>query len=210
MLRCIRIVLAGLLILLSIFAGSLLAADQKVVSVVMETAAGPVHIELYPQQAPLTVENFLRYVDGGYYEGGKFYRTVTTENDKGAPIIEVIQGGLGDLEAVFPPVAHESTEDTGIRHTNGVISMARDGPGSAQSEFFICIGDQPGLDYGASRNPDQLGFAAFGRVVSGMDIVIKIHSSPADAPTDDPYLEGQIIAKPIQILSIKRDAEEVL
>jgi peptidyl-prolyl cis-trans isomerase A (cyclophilin A) len=210
MLSRIRRALAGLLILLSTLAVSLLANDQQVVSVVMETAAGPVHIELYPQQAPLTVENFLRYVDGGYYEGGKFYRTVTRDNDKGSPIIEVIQGGLGDLGAVFPPVAHESTEDTGIRHTNGAISMARDSPGSAQSEFFICIGDQPGLDFGAHRNPDQLGFAAFGRVVSGMDVVRKIHSSPAETTADDPYLEGQIIANPIQILSIKRDFEEAL
>ena len=125
-------------------------------------------------------------------------------NDNGKPKIEVIQGGLGDAESPLSPIAHETTAQTGVLHTDGVISMGRGDVGTASSEFFICIGDQPGLDFGEVRNPDGRGFAAFGRVVSGMNVVLMIHRLPSDAPTDSAYVEGQMIEEPAVIESIRR------
>ena len=183
---------------------AVIAKEAPAVLVTMATSYGEVQIELYPDKAPLSVSNFLQYVDGGYYDGSTFYRSVHYGNDKGKPKIEVIQGGRGDAEAPFPPIAHESTERTGILHTDGVISMARGDVGTASSEFFICIGDQPGLDFGEARNPDEQGFAAFGRVVSGMDVILTIHNLPSDAPADSAYVEGQIIEEPAVIESIRR------
>lgn len=180
-------------------------AGDEIARVLMVTGEGNIDIELYLDKAPLTAENFLALVDGGHLDGASFYRVVTYENDNGKPKIEVIQGGLGEeKESPFEPIAHETTEQTGILHTDGVISMARGDVGTASSEFFICIGDQPGLDYGEMRNPDRQGFAAFGRVTKGMDVVRRINGLPADAPSDSEYTEGQILADPVPIISVKR------
>lgn len=180
-------------------------ADDDVATIVMTTGVGDIEIELYPGKAPLTAGNFLELVDGGHLDGSTFYRVVTHENDNGNPKIEVIQGGLGDENlSPFEPIGHETTEQTGILHTDGVISMARGDVGTASSEFFICIGDQPGLDYGEVRNPDRQGFAAFGKVVSGMDVVRRIDRLPADAPSDSAYTEGQILTDPVPIVSVRR------
>lgn len=179
-------------------------ADDQAVVVTMATTYGNVTIELYLDKAPLSVKNFLLYVDAGHYDGSSFYRTVRYENDNGSPKIEVIQGGRGDAEAPFSPIAHESTEETGILHTDGVISMARDGVGTASSEFFICIGNQPGLDFGAIRNPDKQGFAAFGRVIAGMRVVRAIHDSPSNGVAYSAYVEGQIIENPALIEIVTR------
>jgi len=175
-----------------------------VIEIVMVTSEGLIEIELYADKAPVTVDNFLRYVDGGLLNGGSFYRVVTGANDHGKPKIEVIQGGLGRSEKTLPPIGHESTEQTGILHTDGVISMARGDVGTASSEFFICIGDQPGLDFGRLRNPDGEGFAAFGRVIDGMDIVRKIQGLPVSSDTESPYMKGQILGDPVVILSVSR------
>ena len=177
---------------------------QQTVRVSMTTSLGVVEFELYPEKAPVTVDNFLKIVDGAYLEGGTFYRTVSPENDNGNPPITVIQGGIGDTESPFPPIAHESTADTGLPHLSGSISMARAEVGTATTEFFICIGDQPALDFGAMRNPDGQGFAVFGQVVTGMDVVHAIHQSPADAPTEVEYLQNQIINEPVEIISLQR------
>ena len=185
-------------------AGGSVASAQETVEVVMETEAGEIVIELYGDRAPQTVGNFLRYVDGGHYDGATFYRTVSYANDNGNPKIEVIQGGLRDVEAPFDPIDHEDTEETGVLHTDGTISMARGGVGTASSEFFIVIGDQPGLDKGQPRNADEQGFAAFGQVIDGMNVVRAIHGSPADAPSDNPYTAGQIIDDPVVIVSVRR------
>ncbi len=180
-------------------------ADEATVSIVMITSQGEIGIDLYLEKAPVTAGNFLRLVEGEHLDGGSFYRVVTYENDHGKPQIEVIQGGLGgEGESPFPPIDHETTKQTGILHTDGVISMARGDIGTASSEFFICVGDQPGLDYGAVRNPDEQGFAAFGKVVSGMDVVRRINQSPADGPTDSEYTLGQILSEPVTILSVRR------
>ena len=180
-------------------------ASESIVNVAMLTSEGEIVIDLYLDKAPLTVGNFLQLVDGEHLDGGSFYRVVTYENDNGQPKIEVIQGGLGDeRESPFPPIAHETTEQTGIAHTDGVISMARGDVGTASSEFFICIGDQPGLDHGNVRNPDEQGFAAFGKVVSGMDVVRRINASAADGATDSDYTKGQILTEPVVIISVRR------
>ena len=166
--------------------------------VIINTGFGEIHVALDLQNAPVTSANFLRYVDAGLFDSACFYRVVRTDNQQNDSIrIAVIQGGRYNQEETdgFPPIAHETTEMTGIRHLNGTISMARWTPGTATSEFFICVGDQPELDYGAKRNPDGQGFAAFGQVTKGMDVVMKIHSIEAPA---------QYLDKPILIYSIKR------
>lgn len=196
--------LAALLVLLSSLVS--FAADDTSgnVHVVMATTLGNIEIEVLVEAAPLTSGNFLRLVDGGHLNGGTFYRVVSPENDHGSPVISVIQGGIGDADGPFAPIAHESTDDTGLLHTDGAISMARAGVGTATTEFFICIGDQPALDFGAARNPDGQGFAVFGRVVAGMDVVRAIHQSPADAPSESEYVAGQILEEPVTIVSIER------
>ena len=184
------------------------ALGQEPVNVIMLTSQGEIRIALDVQKAPVTTANFLRYVDGKHYDGATFYRAVRYENDNGNPKIEVIQGGIRGAETPFEPIAHEDTEQTGIRHTDGVISMARDGIGTASSEFFICIGDQPGLDKGQPRYADNQGFAAFGRVVSGMDVVRKIHGLPSNAPGYSAYVAGQIIEAPVVVESVRRETSE--
>lgn len=166
--------------------------------VMLQTEVGDIIVEIYLQKAPLTASNFLRYVDEGRFSDASFYRTVTPENQPNDTVkIEVVQGGIGFVESDLrlPPIAHETTAKTGVLHKDGVISMARAAPGTAGSEFFICIGDQPELDYGGKRNPDGQGFAAFGRVIAGMDVVIMIHNQPA---------KGQILAKPVRISAVQR------
>lgn len=148
----------------------------------IDTDAGAITVEIQSDKAPITAANFLRYVAEQRYDGGAFYRVVTLQNQPTSPIrIEVIQGGL-DTDSLrrLAPIAHESSDRTGLQHLDGTISMARGAPGSASSEFFICIGSQPELDYGGQRNPDGQGFAAFGRVIDGMDVVRRIQQMPAD------------------------------
>lgn len=179
-------------------------ADEGTVRVLMTTSEGDISIDLYLDKAPITAGNFLALVDNGDLDGGSFYRVVTYENDNGSPKIEVIQGGLGDAGDGLDTIDHETTEQTGILHTDGVISMARGAVGTASTEFFICIGDQPGLDYGEVRNADEQGFAAFGKVVTGMDVARRINRSPADAPSDSEYTQGQILSTPVSINTVRR------
>lgn len=165
---------------------------------IIETSKGNIEVSLDSQHAPKTAANFLRYVDGGYYTGGRFHRVVTMQNQPDKKVkIEVIQGGSNPKMAKkdFPPIKLERTSVTGLKHLDGTISMARDTADSATSDFFICIGNQPELDFGGKRNPDGQGFAAFGRVTKGMDVVRKIQQSPA---------EGQTVKPPIEIRAIRR------
>jgi len=145
--------------------------------VVIVTELGNIEVELYPQKAPKTVAAFLRFVDSGYYERSSFYRVLNNNNQPSdANKTELIQGGIwkNGKKVKASKVPHESTTSTGILHTNGTISLARLEVGTASTEFFICIGKQPGLDYGGDNNADKQGYAAFGKVVKGMEIVIKI------------------------------------
>lgn len=193
-------------VLTTLAAAPLLAAGRdREVRVKLVTEQGTIVLALYPDRAPITVANFLAYADKGLMKGGSFYRTVSPKNDNNPATISVIQGGLGDAGQRLPSIPLEPTSRTGIRHTDGVISMARDTPGSATSEFFICLGDNPSLDYGGARNKDGGGFAAFGKVVEGMDVVRAIHEAATEARADDPYMKGQMIGKPVKILELSRN-----
>lgn len=172
-------------------------SGQKKETVIIRTEFGDIYARLDLKRAPVTSSNFLRYIDAGLFDSTCFYRVVRSDNQpKDSILIEVIQGGrYEDEESVFPSITHETTAMTGIRHRNGTISMARYVPGTATSEFFICVGDQPELDFGGRRNPDRQGFAAFGEIIKGMDVVKRIHSIIAP----DQYLE-----EPVLILEIVR------
>lgn len=187
-----------------VFATICAAADETAVRLLMSTGEGDIEIEVYVDRAPVTAGNFLELVDGGHLDHASFYRVVSYENDNGRPKIEVIQGGRRGAGDPFPPIEHEPTRQTGILHTDGAVSMARGAVGTARSEFFICIGDQPGLDYGARRNPDRQGFAAFGKVVRGMDVVRRINRLPAGGASDSSYTEGQILTAPVEISRVRR------
>jgi peptidyl-prolyl cis-trans isomerase A (cyclophilin A) len=173
-------------------------APAPAVPLRIETELGPIIVELYPDKAPLSCANFLRYVDAGLYDGTTFFRTVTMANQPTDALrIEVIQGGDMADERAFPPIAHESTQQTGLHHRDGAVSMARAAPGTASCSFFICIGDQPALDFGGRRNPDGQGFAAFGQVTAGMEVVRAIHGRPC---------RGQALEPPVKIVTIRRVA----
>ena len=166
------------------------ALPQKVK---IHTSLGEITVKLEGEKAPQTVDNFIKYVEGDYYKGGSFFRTVRTDNQENSPIkIQVIQGGCHPWKQnfLFDPIPLERTNETGLKHKNGTISMARGTPDSAQDSFFICIGEQPELDFGGKRNPDGQGFAAFGQVIEGMDIVLKINNT---------HSEGQGLIPPILI-----------
>ena len=177
------------------------SARETIIPISMEAELGPIQLELYPDRAPITVSNFLRYVDENRYEDFHFYRVVHMENQPDNDVkIEVIQGGLWfDKHPMeLPTIIHETTYKTGIRHLNGILSMARLEPGTASSEIFICINDQPELDFGGKRNPDNQGFAAFGKVISGMDVIRKIQLLPET---------NQILDKVVKVNSIQRNED---
>jgi peptidyl-prolyl cis-trans isomerase A (cyclophilin A) len=162
--------------------------------VLMKTAMGDIEVELDRSRAPLTVTNFLHYVQEGLYNDGRFHRAVTLSNQPNNQVkIEVIQASANPNKTnqFLPAIKLERTRDTGMKHRDGTISMARDGPDSARDEFFICVGDQPELDFGGKRNPDGQGFAAFGKVVKGMDVVRRIHGAPAKGQNLTPIVRIQ-------------------
>jgi peptidyl-prolyl cis-trans isomerase A (cyclophilin A) len=158
-----------------------------------DTALGSFWVELRSDVAPITTENFLRYVrEGRFDERSSFYRVVRPDNQPDNPVkIEVIQGGFGmdGHDGRLENIAHETTAVTGLRHLDGTISMSRLEPGTAASEFFLCIGDQPELDFGGGRNPDGQGFAAFGQTVRGLEVLRAIHAQPYEAQRLTPPVE---------------------
>lgn len=169
---------------------------QKATSCLIKTTLGDIQIELYPEKAPLTVANLLNYVDHKLYDGTNFYRVCTPENEKVRKVkIEVVQGGDVPEANQFAPIQIETTKQTGIHHQDGTLSMARDKPNSATSSFFICINDQPELDFAGKRNPDGQGFAAFGMVTKGMNVVRKIQAQKE---------KSQYLIHPVTIQSIRR------
>ena len=151
--------------------------------VVIETDAGRMVVELELARAPLSTCNFLSYVTDGDYDDGPFFRTVIRATNDNPNPIDVIQAATprGDDDHLRPPVPLERTRDTGLSHFAGTISMARDGPDTATSSFFIVTQDTPALDFGGGRNPDGQGFAAFGRLIEGLDVARRIQMSPANA-----------------------------
>lgn len=160
------------------------------------TSLGDISVDLYARQAPVTVQNFLAYVDRQLYDSSSFFRVCTPANEASRSIkIEVIQGGNVPEARQLPAIPLETTRQTQVLHTNGALSMARSEPNSATSEFFICINNQPALDFGGQRNPDGQGFAAFGRVTQGMEIVSRIQAQREN---------GQYLITPVLIYFIKR------
>jgi peptidyl-prolyl cis-trans isomerase A (cyclophilin A) len=180
--------------------------NEACVRVSIDTRMGQIVAELYPGRAPLTVGNFLRYVDEGRYDGAMFYRATRPDNCATKNPIRVIQGGLGpqyEDAPLLPPVAHEPTNLTGLSHLDGTLSAARWEPGTAASEFFIVLGDTPILDYGGVLTPDLQGFAAFGRVIDGMQTVERINLSRTGTAHAISYMRNQSIVPPI-VIQVRR------
>lgn len=183
--------------------GAASGAAAGVVTVQLVTGMGAIVLELRGDRAPITTGNFLSYVDQKRLDGAAFYRAAHYE---GRPSDGLIQGGLSGShpERAAPPIAHESTTQTGLRHTDGVISMARYAPGSATAEFFICVGANSQLDANPAATGDNLGFAAFGRVVQGMDVVGRIWTAPTSPTKGEGVFRGQMLDPPIPIVRAAR------
>jgi len=185
---------------------ALVSTQSKAVRLRVQTELGDIVIEVDPVKAPLTTANFLKYVDAGHYDGGIFHRTVRMDNQPESTVkIEVIQAGVNPDRAKegFAAIPLERTSVTGILHKDGVVSMARGAPDSATSGWFVCINDQPSLDFGGNRNPDGQGFAAFGRVITGMDVVRKIQAAPSSTNRTT-NTEAQRLIPAIKILKVAR------
>lgn len=184
------------------------AETFETTTVAMETTAGTIVLALETERAPITSANFLKYADEGRFDGTVFYRTMRL--DWGDKVAGLIQGGTQyDPKRILPPIAHEATSETGLSHTKGAISMARYEPGSATGDFSIMATDMTGLDAKPdSENADQkAGFAVFGHVVEGMDVVKAIHAAEVDPDKGEGFLKGQMLADPVKIVSVKRIAE---
>jgi peptidyl-prolyl cis-trans isomerase A (cyclophilin A) len=175
------------------------AAQAEPVRVALQTERGAILIEVDQDRAPLTSANFLRYVDRRLFDGSAFYRAMRLAPDSG-----LVQGGV-DYRRTLPPVAHEPTTRTGLSHVDGAVSMARAEAGSARSDFFIIVGDaMTGLDAGPNSGGDQLGYAVFGRVVEGMNLVRQILAAPTSATEGEGAMRGQMLEPRIRIVSARR------
>jgi len=175
-------------------------ASQALVNVRLETTEGPIVVALEQGRAPITTANFLRYVDDKRFDGISFYRAVNV-----APGFGLIQGGLrGDARKLLPPIKHEPTTVTGLSHVDGAISMARNAPGTADASFFITVGAIPSMDADPKQSGDNLGFAVFGHVTEGMDIVRHILQEPTSPTEGEGVMKGQMLVQPVRILSARR------
>jgi peptidyl-prolyl cis-trans isomerase A (cyclophilin A) len=176
------------------------APKPATVKVSLVTSMGPILLEIEKERAPITAANFLRYVDQKRFDGVNFYRAVNI-----APGFGLIQGGVrNDPKRVLKPIAHEPTSKTGLHHGDGTISMARATPGTASGDFFITVGDMPTMDADPKQPGDNVGFAAFGHVIGGMDVVRKIMESPTSPTAGEADMKGQMLAPVVRILSAKR------
>ncbi|HEY0622858.1 peptidylprolyl isomerase [Sphingomonas sp.] len=172
-------------------------ATQKVA---IETSLGRIVLELETERAPVTARNFLRYVDQKRLDGVGFYRSVKVADKFG-----FVQFGVeGNPKRILPPIAHEPTTKTGVKHVNGAISTARLAPGTARGEFTISVGDQTSLDANPSAPGDNLGYAAFGKVVEGMDVIWKILDAPTSPTRGEGVMKGQMLEPRIKVLSVRR------
>ncbi len=173
------------------------------VLVTLTTSEGPIVLELEKERAPVTTANFLRYVDAKKFDGQTFYRALNMADDFG-----LVQAGITKLkpgDKLPPTIAHEPTTQTGLTHNTGTVSMARGAPGTARWDFFITIGNMTSLDAHPDQPGDNLGFAAFGHVVQGMDTVMKIMRSPISATLGEKEgMKGQMLEKPVLILTARR------
>jgi peptidyl-prolyl cis-trans isomerase A (cyclophilin A) len=171
--------------------------------VLIETNHGAILVQLEAEKAPITSANFMRYVDTQAYDGGSFFRA---SRDPGAPKQGTIVGAPNLRVHPFPPIHHESTTKTGLRHVTGTLSLGRFAPGTATSNFFICASPEPYLDAHPGAPGDNLGFAAFGQVVQGMEAVHRILGLPTNGKTKFADQRGQWLKPPVPILSMRRSA----
>ncbi|MDP1027126.1 peptidylprolyl isomerase [Sphingomonas sp. KR1UV-12] len=170
------------------------------VRVTIATAEGPILVELERDKAPVTVANFLRYVDAKRFDGTNFYRAMKLGESAG-----LVQGGVrNQTKLIFPPIAHEPTTKTGLTHDDGAISLARAEPGSGRGDFFIVVGSVPTLDANPAATGDKLGYAVFGHVLSGMDVVRRILAAPTSPTAGGAAMRGQILSAPVRITSVRR------
>ena len=170
--------------------------------VAITTDHGTFTAEIFSDKAPVTAGNFLRYVDTRRYDGAQFYRALRNAWDMTTGLIE---GGLPNHpERLLPAIAHEPTTQTGLRNLDGTLSLARFAPGTGRADFSICLGDTPSLDADPSQPGDNLGFAAFGRVVDGMDVVHAILALPTNGTAQNPVMQGQILSPPVVIVTMRR------
>jgi peptidyl-prolyl cis-trans isomerase A (cyclophilin A) len=178
--------------------------EYETTDVVLETEMGDIVIALETERAPITAGNFLRYVEEDRFDGTAFYRAMPL--DWGEQPNGLIQGGAqNDPERILDPIAHEPTNETGLSHTRGALSMARNEPGSATGDFSIMLGEQPGLDADPENEDPQFhdGYAVFGYVTEGMDVVEAIHSAPTDPEKGEGWMKGQMLAKPVTIVDAR-------
>jgi len=179
--------------------------DPKTTSVILETELGNIEVDVYNSKAPKSAADFLYYVDNGLYDNEGFYRAVRPETDPRGQGMEIIQGGLLGMESVTASIDHENTGESGLSHLDGAVSIARDEPGTGSAAyFFISIGENTELDFGGSRNPDGQGYAVFGQVVKGMDVVRAIQLRETGAASDNPQTQGQFLTTPVKITKAKR------
>jgi len=179
------------------------AAKEDLVPVAIDTSLGRIVVALDRAHAPVTTANFLHYVDTHRFDGQNFYRAMHVADANGADG-GLIQGGItSDARKLFPPIAHEPTTTTGLHNVAGAISMANAGPGTARADFFILVSDMPGLDANGPGG-DANGFAAFGHVIEGMDVVRKIWNSPVSATEGAGVMKGQMLDPKIKIISAER------
>ena len=167
---------------------------SETVRVRLETAKGPIVLELETGAAPITANNFLAYLDEGYLEGATFYRAMPY-GDAG-----IAQFGVRRSDRLLDPVEHESTADTGILHERGTISLIAPEPGQGRADWFIALTDIPGFDASDSFH----GFTPFGRVVEGMEVVEAIFAAPTDPDAGEGVMKGQMLAEPVTIDAAKR------
>jgi peptidyl-prolyl cis-trans isomerase A (cyclophilin A) len=168
------------------------------VKVALETSAGRIVVQLEPAKAPITTANFLRYVDAKRFDGIAFYRAMKLSWGG------LIQAGQRDPKKLYPPIKHEPTSQTGLSHTEGTISMARFAPGTATADFTIMVGDMTGLDAEPAVAGDNLGFAAFGRVIEGMEVVKAIWAAPTSPTLGEGLMKGQMLAPTVKVVSVRR------
>jgi peptidyl-prolyl cis-trans isomerase A (cyclophilin A) len=183
------------------------AHAQATTDVVLTTELGEITIALETERAPITAANFLKYVDGKRLDGTAFYRAMKL--DWGEQPNGLIQGGAqNDPKRLLPPIAHERTDVTGVKHTVGAISMARLAPGTATADFSIMLQAQPGLDADPTNTDPELreGYAAFGHVTRGMEVVRAIFDSQVDPEKGEGWMKGQMLAKPVRIVTARRAA----
>ncbi len=175
-------------------------------TVILETELGDIKIEVLENKAPMSSADFLYHVDQGLYDGEGFYRVVRPDNDPRDMGMSLIQGGLLSTTPVTPAIDHEPTNISGLTHNDGAVSIAREAVGTGSAAyFFITVGDNSFLDHGGVRNPDGQGYAVFGKVTSGMDVVRKIQSMESGGPSTDPRTKGQFLPEAVIIKNAKRD-----